>query len=93
MTNPNWVHGGGMCWIVNDNGCARLLTALGELFVLLYLDKYAHRKEELSFLFILRFYLFHETHREKERQREKQAPRRGSPPWDEIPGLQDQALG
>ena len=33
------------------------------------------------------------TQRERERQREKQAPCTGSPTWDSIPGLQDHALG
>ena len=48
------------------------------------------------------FYLFiHERHRERERDRDRDRdtgrgrsrPHAGSPMWDSIPGLQDQALG
>ena len=43
----------------------------------------------------LRFYLFiHERQRERQRHRKREKRlHAGSPTWDSIPGLQDQALG
>ena len=55
--------------------------------------------EEVTFIiFLKRFYLFihekqKECEREAERERERSRLHAGSPMWDSIPGLQDQALG